>query len=78
MTAPRPIWEIAAEINKTWPKIYFGALPYLNAMRSIEAVTDYYCDDSGKDVVIYFLSNAATWRGEDARRIKAELKALLK
>ena len=28
-------------------------------------------------IVRYFLSNATTWRGEDARRIKAELKALL-
>jgi hypothetical protein len=27
-------------------------------------------------VVLYFLSNAATWRGEKAREIKKELKAM--
>jgi hypothetical protein len=32
--------------------------------------------DSAESIVAYFLSNAATWRGADARRIKAELKAL--
>ena len=34
--------------------------------------------DDGGSIVLYFLSNATTWRGEDARRIKAELKSLLK
>jgi len=29
-------------------------------------------------IVRYFLSNATTWRGETARRIKAELKQMLK
>jgi hypothetical protein len=27
-------------------------------------------------MVLYFLANATTWRGEDAKRIKAELKKL--
>ena len=29
-------------------------------------------------LLIIFLCNASTWRGEDARRIKKELKDLLK
>jgi hypothetical protein len=77
-TEARPLHVIADEIRKAWPKVYFGAVPYLDAMRQLHSVTDHYFDDSAKDVVIYFLSNAKTWRGDDARRIKAELKGLLK
>jgi hypothetical protein len=73
----RPINEIAAEITKVWPKVYFGAVPYLQAMHSLSTVRDEYGYDSGRSVVLYFLSNARTWRGEDARRIKAELNAHL-
>ena len=75
---PRPLHEIAAEIRHTWPNVYFGAVPYLEAMTRLGSVSDSFGWDTGKDVVLYFLSNAKTWRGDDARRIKAELKALLK
>lgn len=74
----RPLYQIAREIKKTWPKVYFGAVPYLEAMASLDRITDAYGYDSGDMIVRYFLSNATTWRGEDARRIKAELKKLLK
>ena len=74
----RPIYTIAAEIRKTWPKVYFGAVPYLDAMSSLTSVHDNYGYDSADSIVRYFLSNASTWRGEDARRIKAELKGMLK
>ncbi len=72
----RPLHVIAAEIRKTWPKVYFGAVPYLEALASLTNITDNYGQDSGKSMVLYFLSNATTWRGEDAKRIKAELKKL--
>jgi len=72
----RQINEIAREIKTLWPKPYFGAVPYLNAMQSLRDVTSAYGMDSGKGIVLYFLSNASTWRGQDAKRIKAELKAL--
>ena len=75
---PRPLSVIAAEIAAEWPTPYFGAVPYLDAMRSLDSVTDSFGWDSGKDTVLYFLSNAKTWRGESARRIKAELKAMVK
>jgi hypothetical protein len=76
--APRTLHNIAGEVMDDWPNPYFGAVPYLNAMRHIEAVTDRFGEDDGETIVIYFLSNATTWRGETARRIKAELKGLLK
>lgn len=73
----RPIYEIAREIRKTWTKVSPYAEPYLEAMASLNSINDNYYFDSGKSVVLYFLSNANTWRGDDARRIKAELKAML-
>jgi hypothetical protein len=76
--APRSINAIAAEIRKTWKKVNFGAVPYLQAMQSIESVNDSYGQESAKSIVLYFLSNASTWRGDDARRIKKELNAMIK
>lgn len=73
----RSLSTIAVDICKTWPKVYFGAKPYLDAMLQLDKVTDSYYADSGKTIVRYFLANAGTWRGEDARRIKAELRGML-
>jgi hypothetical protein len=78
MTTNRPLHAIAAEIRRTWTKPYFGAAPYLDAMHALDGINDSYGFDDAKSVVLYFLSNAKTWRGDDARRIKAELKAMVK
>ncbi len=78
-TTVRPLHEIAHEILKDWgPKVNYGAKPYLDAMFSLDKITDMYYADTAKSVVAYFLSNASTWRGETAKRIKAELKGMLK
>jgi len=74
----RPLYDIAREIENDWKRPYFGAIPYIAAMASLDSINDDYGADSGKSVVLYFLSNATTWRGETARRVKAELKALAK
>ena len=74
---PRSINTIAKEISSDWKKVYFGAVPYLDAMHSIESINDTYYFDSAKSVVRYFLANAGTWRGDTARRVKAELKSML-
>lgn len=75
--SPRPIKEIAREIRATWKNVYFGAEPYLDAMGALDTIKDTYYFDRGEDIVRYFLSNAGTYRGETARRIKAELRGLL-
>ena len=72
----RPIHAIADEIIRDWKKPYFGAVPYLGAMRFLHTVDDTYGYDDARTVILYFMSNATTWRGETARRVKAELKAL--
>ena len=75
----RPLNVIANEIQKDWSaKVYFGARPYLQAMSTLNSVNDNYGMDSGRSIVNYFLANAGTWRGETARRVKAELKAMVK
>lgn len=72
----RFIWEIAKEIRKDWKKPYFGAVPYLDAMGDLSYITDTYISDPAKTIVVYFLSNASTWRGPVAQRVKKELKAM--
>ena len=74
----RPLERIASEIQSDWKNINYAAVPYLDAMATMQSVQDDYGYDSGKSVVVYFLSNATTWRGETARRVKKELKALIK
>ena len=78
MTTTRAIRDIASEINADWANVNYAAIPYLKAMFTLNTVTDYYFEDSGKTVVNYFLSNAGTWHGPVAKRIKAELKAMVK
>lgn len=75
----RAICEIAREIRKDWgAKVSPYAKDYLDAMMSLYSIDDMYYFDSAKSVVLYFLCNAGTWRGETAKRIKKELKDLLK
>lgn len=73
----RPLHEIAYEITRTWHKVNFAAAPYLHAMFELHTMRDKYGCDSADSIVRYFLSNAKAWRGDDARRIKAELNSML-
>lgn len=75
--SPRPIFAVANEIISLWPNPYYGAVPYLQAMRDLTSIQENYGEDSAASIVNYFLANATYWRGDDARRLKAELKALL-
>ena len=69
---------LAREIEQDWKNVYFGARPYLDAMKQLTLMRDSYGYDSAKSIVGYFLANAITWRGEVARRVKKELNAMLK
>ena len=80
----RPLYVIAIEIRKDWKKEVSGtklsphAEPYLNAMQSLDKITENFGWDSGREIVARFLGNATSWKGENAKRIKAELNAMLK
>jgi hypothetical protein len=72
--------EIASVISKDWKKVNFSAVPYLSALFSFNTkdLTAQIGYDSAKSVVLYFLSNSGSWRGDTAKVIKAELKRRLR
>jgi len=73
----RPIYAIAKDIRSNWSKVNYAAEPYLEAMEELTNISDMFMHDTAQSVVRYFLSNASSFRGEDAKRIKLELKAML-
>lgn len=86
----RTFSTIAAEVVGLWRKTYGPAenlplslkcaLPYLRAMLKCNTTNKNmpYCAETVESVVLYFLANITYWKGDDAKRIKAELKAMLK
>jgi hypothetical protein len=68
------LYRMAVIIKRDWKKVNFAAEPYLAAMATLDSIGDNYGLDSGKSIVLYFLSNAGTWRGDVARAVKKELK----
>jgi len=79
-TQNRPLYKIANEILKDWPngQSNYHAMPYIKAMAQLSSIHDDFHNDSARSIVLYFLSNARAWRGENARRIKLELQEMLK
>lgn len=73
----RPIYEIASDIRKNWKSVNYAAAPYLNAMDSLDKITDKYGADDAKTIIVYFLANAQSFRGKEAKRIKKELNKLI-
>lgn len=73
----RPLSVIAREIKNNWKNVSYAAKPYLDAMLQLESINDSYYEDSGRSIVAYFLSNSSQWKGDVAKRIKAELRAML-
>ncbi len=73
----RSIRTIAEEIQRTWVKPNYAAKPYLEAMFQLDSINDSYFADDARTIISYFLANAGTFRGEDAKRIKAELKGMV-
>lgn len=76
----RTFAAVAREIKATWTNPYFGAVPYLEALEKCETTdknATYVCERI-KDLVPYLLGNMTTFRGADARRLKAELKEMIK
>ena len=73
----RPLRVIAEDIKQSWKNIYFAAVPYVDALEFLNRIEDTYIVGNGVSIVEGFLANAGSFRGEDARRIKAELKVIL-
>lgn len=77
----RPLYIVGREIEEDFRRqgkpIYYAAAPYVEAMCELVSMTDSYYADDAETVVAYALSNLTTWRGETAKRVKAELKSAL-
>ena len=80
----RPLSVIAREILKHLAAVeqkpgkdrFYAARPYLDAMLTLGSIKENYYYDSGSSIVIYCLSNLQGWTGPNAKRVKAELKAM--
>lgn len=74
----RPINLIANDIRKEWKKVHYAAKPYLEAMHQLTDKFSRYGYDSAEGIILRFLGNASTFRGEKAKQLKAELKQHIK
>jgi hypothetical protein len=73
----KDISGLARIIRADWKKPNYAAVPYLDAMRTLGKISGAYGHDSGREIILRFLGNASTWRGETAKAVKAELKKRL-
>ncbi len=76
MIETRSLSAIARDIRADWKKVNYAAVPYLNALGHLDNVRESFGQDDARGIVLYFLGNARSWKGETAKRIKSELKAL--
>lgn len=74
----RSLSDIAAEIAADWTARHGAAQPFIDAMRELRTADQRSGIETGSDMIQGFLINAQTWRGDVARRVKLELKAILR
>lgn len=72
----RSLSVIAAEIRRDWTDMSPHAKPYVRMMATLTNISDTYGAEDGETAVLYFLSNARTWTGPTARRVKNELRGM--
>jgi len=75
---PASLKDVAFAIEKDWVKVSPSAQPYLDALKQLDSINDSYYADTAKSVVLYFLANASSYRGESAKAYKTYLKSLVK
>ena len=76
MKEHRLLHVIARDIRKDWKKVSVHAEPYLSALSRANKVTDRYIIGDHYSTICGLLANLSTYRGETARAIKIELKAI--
>ena len=78
-TPIRSIAAITGDIYDEWGvNVSKACRPYLTAMYNLDTINDKYFADDARTILLYFLSNASSFRGDRARELKAELKRILK
>lgn len=80
MDKKRTFQQIARDVKSTWMNVYFGAVPYLEALLTLDTTDPeaLYGIEMAGDITRYFLANAQTFRGADAKMLKQELTDLIK
>jgi len=73
----RPISQITRDIKIDWVNVKYSAKPYLDALSQLHDINDRYGYDDGNSLILYFLANASSYRGENAKKYKSELKSLI-
>lgn len=76
--AKRPIYQIAQDIKDAWKNPSPYALAYLNPMLTLNSIEDHYFFDDAERIILCFLNEARSFKGEKAKELKQELKDLLK
>lgn len=82
-TTVRPLHVIGMELLGHLRKLpeshmgYWAGIPYSRPLIYLQDTNDVYGADSADSIIRYALGNLSSWRGEDAKRIRAELKAHL-
>jgi hypothetical protein len=72
--------QLGRYIRRFWPKPYFGAAPYIDALCDCPAGADMNTRiglEEPSSVLRYFLVNAQHWRGPYAKAAKDLIKKLL-
>lgn len=88
ITATRKICDIASDIimdmeaiakakGKYWRNMFPYCEQQLEAMMSLEKVTDKYIFEDGFGIVCSALSNMNTYKGANAKKYKNELRVLV-
>lgn len=74
----RTIKEIAQEIQSDWKTANKEASQYLIMMEVLKTMNDKFINKDATTIVINFLVSARGYRSDKAKRIKNELKNLIK
>jgi hypothetical protein len=69
---------IESDFQEQKKRVPVPLAPYLDAMYSLETVSDKYGMDSGRSIIAYALSNMSTYKGVTAKAVKVKLRELLK
>jgi len=80
LSQKRTIRNIAQEIVEESPDIKKckDAIPYLMQMQHLDSVDKFSYNESAPEIVNGFLIHTRCWRGQYPRKIKAELRKILK
>jgi len=68
---------LGAIVKADWGgKVYFGAVPYLQALLEMDSFDQQYYQEYGRHIGLRFLGQAFSYRGPVAKAVKLRIKEL--